>query len=157
MVSTTKAVGLAVVVLFIAFAFPTFISGAEQSNATVSKTISGGVNESAKFEDAILVSITGKTSNTVDLAVTSLVTGNNTTVTLQETETMNIQLDNQTVTVSALDIQAGTNGDVTVRLGYPNNFAWEDGAIRISQNLPVVLAALALIIMAGVMAAMVRT
>ena len=157
MVSATKVIGLAVIVLFIAFAVPQFVTTSSDGDLERTETITGGVGDSVQFEEAIIVGLQDKNSQTVTLTVTSVQSGENTTVTLTETESQSITLDDRTITITALDVQVGTGGDVTVRVIYPNDFGWSAGAKRITSNLPVLFVGVAFVIVAGLITAVMRS
>lgn len=155
MASATQAVGLAVIMLFVAIALPALIAGAEGGTVERQVTITGGVGDTSDIQEALIVTLRDKTSGTVDIGLTSAQTGDTANVTLTEEETASVTLDNQTVTVTALDVQTGTDGDVTVRAIYPNDFAWSDDARRLTAQLPIVFAAVAFIILLGFVGVMV--
>lgn len=157
MVSATKAIGLAVIVLFVAFAVPQFVTTSSDGDLERTETITGGVGDSVQFNDALVVGLEDKNSQTVDLQLTSVQTGDNTTVTLTESESASLSLDNRTITITAIDVQVGTDGDVTVRVNYPNDFGWTTEAKTLTNNLPVLFVAVAFVIVAGLITAVMRS
>lgn len=148
---------MAVIILFVAFAVPQFVNTSSDGDLERTETITGGVADSVQFEDAIIVGLQDKNSQTVTLQITSVPTGNNTTVTLTETESTSVTLDGRTVTVTALDVQTGSDGDVTVRVNYPNDFGWTSEAKTLTSNLPVLFVGVAFVIVAGLIGAVMRS
>lgn len=145
------------IVLFVAFAVPQFVTTSSDGDLERTETITGGVGDSVEFENALIVGLQDKNSQTVTLTVTSVQSGENATVTLTETETASISLDGRTVTITALDVQVGTAGDVTVRVIYPNDFGWTSEAKTLTSNLPVLFVGVAFVIVAGLITAVMRS
>jgi len=150
MVTTTQAVGMGVILIFVAVAFPAFISGAQTGGTTeTTATITDGVNDSVDVANVLVATLTDKSESTASMTLTSAQTGDSADVTLTEGETAEITLDNETVTVTLLTVEGGQAGDVTVRAIYPSDFGWGSGAKTLTDQLPLVFAALALVIVLG--------
>lgn len=145
MPSATKAVGMVLIILFLAVAIPTMITASDDSTFEEQAEISS-VGQSVEFDEALRITLDNKTTTSANLSITALQSGDTTDIQLTETETQTVQLDNSSVTVTLIEVSSASSGSVVVEATYPRELAWDEGARTISGNLPLVLASLALII-----------
>lgn len=156
MPTATQAIGLVIIVAFVAFAFPAFVAAPDVGTTETTVTLNDGDGGVENVDHAIRVEIAEKTYTTTELNVTSLNSGNTTTLTLMEGEEYNITLDNQTLMLTVLDIQSGPEGTVVLSTTYPSDFGWDDGTKSLSEQMPLVFAAVALILILGFVGAVAR-
>lgn len=97
--------------------------------------------------DAI-VQTAGQNEATISLEDTE--SGATTTHTLNESETRSYDLAGETMNVTLIDSTAST-ADFNVE--YPRTYSWHPAATEFLRNLPLVLVALAVLIVAGVLMA----
>lgn len=152
MASANKVVGMTVIILFMAISFPLLVTGAEDGTSERVVSITGGAGETTEVEDAIIVTTEDTGPNSVDIKLTSKATGDNATATLSEEETASLTLDSQTVTVTALSVASDA---VTLRVIYPADFAWGDRSKLLSEQMPIIFMAVAVIILLGFVGVMV--
>lgn len=155
MPTATQVIGLVIIVAFVAFAFPAFVAAPDVGTTETIVTLNDGDGGVENVDDAIRVEIAEKTYTTTEVNVTSLNTSNTTTVTLVEGEEYDLELDGQTLMLTVLDIQSGPEGTVVLRTVYPSDFGWNDGTKSLSEQMPIVFAAVALLLILGLAGAMV--
>jgi hypothetical protein len=153
----TKAVGVGLIVIFVAFAFPTFIASSDNANLSSSLTLEGE-GDSQSIGDALRVTADNKTNDQVTLAVSTLQDGANTTsVVLNESETKSVTLEGEEIGITVFDIGAGNTGTVSLEVTYPKQLEWDKSARGISDSLPLVLAMLAVIMVGGLVGARIKS
>lgn len=155
MPSATQAVSLGVLVLFVAFLVPVLISAPAGGTAIADATLNDDDGGIENINDALRVQIGDKSASSANVSVTSLESGESASLLLSEEQSGQVTLDNQTVTVTALDIESGSDGQVHVEIRYPSDFTWNEETRRLSSELSLVFAALGLLIVLGLIGWMV--
>lgn len=155
MPTRTQIVGLAVIVLFISVAFPTFISSSVENNITETTTLEGE-GDSAVLDGSVRLTLDTKTNSDANITYVHLESGDAASIQLSETETGTVQVDGEQITTTALDIGTGTSGEVVIKSTFPKSLAWDSGSRTLSDNIPVILAGIAVMIVVGIAAGVVR-
>lgn len=156
MPTTTQAISLGLLVLFVAFLFPALISSPADGVSINDVRLNDGDNGTEDVGDALHIVLENKTSNSSEVNITSLVSGNETALTVSEGNSANIQIDNQTVTVRNIYVEEGTSGIVDLEVRHPSTFAWDDDSTRLSEHLPTAIAGLALFIVVAFVGAVLK-
>jgi hypothetical protein len=111
------------------------------SDGTAIRQVSlSGEGANATVENAIYLSLATKNNTDATINGTSLNSGDNDSVTLIESETDTLTLDNQTVTLTAVLLETGADGTVTLDVRYPSDFTWSEQSKALSNQLPLIVA-----------------
>lgn len=156
MPKTVQVVSLGLVLMAVAFLFPTIIGGMNDGTATANVEIGNGTGDVAYAEDAMRLYKVSQSGDRITVNVTSVQTGNQAEVTLSQSETVTFQLDNETITMQAINVESGESSAL-LQLEYPVDMGWTPESSAISENLPVVFVSLPLVIIAGFIAAVIRS
>lgn len=151
-----QVVSLALVLMAVAFLFPAIISGMNDGNAQATVTVGNGSGDVVYVEDALRVRMVSQTSNQATLNVTSVGTGDSEQFVIDQGETVQYQIDNSTITTEALNVDNSENSAL-LQFTYPVSMGWTPESAEISRNLPVVFVLIPLVIVAGFIAAVVRS
>lgn len=155
MPNTTQAVGFGIIMLFVAFVFPTLVAAPDSGTLEEKVTLNDGDGGTENLEDSLLFVVESQTSKEVVLNVTSLESGDGQQVTIPEGGNETIVLDGYDITVEVLEID-GNSGDVILSVTRPADFDWDNDLQSLSQELPIVFVALAGILVVGVITRVVR-
>jgi hypothetical protein len=143
-------------VLFVAFAFPMLIEAPSDGTAVKQATLDGE-GASVSIEDTFRLDMTNKNDTEAEIRGTSLNSGDNDTVALKQAQTGTITLDNQSVMLTAVVLDPGTDGTVTLDVRYPSDFSWSEESTALSNQLPLIMAIVAGLIVLGLVGGMVRS
>lgn len=147
MPNIVQAVSLGIIILFVVVAIPTVIDATETEGV---QTIELEENETERLSDRL--EITAENINasanetTLKLRDTQSLDEQTQTVASGSTTTFNLSDGDVTVTVQEVE-QNTTQSDVS----YPRTYGWGDGAKTITDNLGLVLAVAAFIIVLGLL------
>ena len=136
--SAIKALGFVLLVLLIAVGFTAAIS-ATGDTTTVTATIQEGDTET--FE-SLQVDLLDSTSSDVTILVTNLNTGDTVEATVVEGDTHTFSFSGGDILITAEDTRETRS---TLTIEYPNTFGFSEGSQIVTNNLPLILGAFALI------------
>ena len=146
---TLKAIfGLGILVLVIAFLVPGMISLTSGESSTVYE-----LNENDSVQVTDRLSLTLQDINETDLNVTVELTDlqslQNTTATLENLSTNELQLEGENITVGVGSVY---DADTPVRIDvdYPKMYGWDAGPRTFMQNIEVIVVLIAGIMVMGV-------
>lgn len=135
--------------LLIAFAVPPAISA---SQSTTNDTFVLAENETTTVTDGLNVTLDASTDGNATVVFEDTETGISETVTLNESETVNVTLNGENVTVT-LDDASETEAQVSVE--YSPRYGWDAGAKTVAAHLDVILLIVAFALLFGGMGAVV--
>lgn len=150
------ALALGVVVLCVAIVGPSLI---DSTNNDVSETVNIYENQSDDPTDKLRVTSerVRPTQGTALIEVESLATLNSSTQQLNETESVDFVVDEQTVEVTLNAAVDGDNAEFSrLTVLYPPDFGWQDSASTLMDNMGLLIALAGFIIIGGVLAVVIR-
>jgi len=136
--SAIKILGFVLLVLLIGVGFTAAIS-ATGDTTTVTATIQEGDSETF---DSAKVDLLDSTSSNVTIIVTNLNTGDTIEETVAEGDTQTFSFSGGDVLITAEDTRQTRS---TLTIEYPNTFGFSEGSQIVTNNLPIILGAFALI------------
>lgn len=146
MSSATRIIGALLLILLIALFIPVLI---DAPTADASQSLQLAENESASVagEPLVNVSVDSVTPDNATIAATNTETLQSHTAVIQVGSNETFQFAPGNVTVSISD----TSGDTaTLTASWSQMFGWGDGPKLIAHNLPLILTAMAVVIIGGV-------
>lgn len=148
----THAVALGVLLLFVAVAIPAAIDTGTSDSELVTEL---NRSETETVTQSLRVTLQNATDTDAAVTLRDTETLESATRTIPVDATENYSIGNETVSVRVI---SASNADKTARLSihYPRTYGWAEGTERITSNLPLIFAGLALIIVVGMVAAGVR-
>lgn len=147
MPDTATVFGFVVLTLLIAVAVPAAVS-ITTDDATVTYDLDIGETETVTEQLVVIVQDSSKTDAEITLRDDK--TLDSQTETLNESETQQYTVSNETVNVT-LQQAGGAQANATVAVDYPRTYGWSDGAKTVVDNLPLMLvAAGGLVVIGGI-------
>lgn len=142
-------VALGMFTLLIAFAVPPAISA---SQSTTTDTFVLGEDETAAVTDGLNVTLDDSTDGNATVTFEDTETGISETVTVNESETVNVTLNGEDVTVTVTE---SSELEAQLEVEYSQRYGWDAGAKTVASHLDVILLIVAFALLVGGMGAVV--